>query len=225
VENPGQLSVKIDTEIDDSGPKRLSRGVMLQPPNAEKIRALRTRTQAIAKAIQDGAIVAGATDAPSLGLQAMIAAFHDAASSGATAVACSHAALAAVRELPAEAQSTSGRPNDSFDGVPVTQVSPMLDAASRQQIGGTKPEGKASEPIDAALLGSISACEALGGVGELAARATALRIIGERDQALREIAIVEPPAMAPDELARRVAVMLGRLEHMRASYASSLVPV
>ncbi|MBV8095893.1 MAG: hypothetical protein JO110_22220 [Acetobacteraceae bacterium] len=182
------------------------------------------RIRAIAESIQNGSIVAGATDTSSPGLKAIIAAFRDAANSGATAEACSQAALAAVRGLPAEEQPTSGCPNDSSDGVPITQVSPMLDAASRQQIAGTEPEGKASEPIEAALLESIAACESLGGVGELAARATALRIIGERDQALREIAIVEPPAMMPDELVRRLGVMLARLEQVRASRALSLVP-
>ena len=100
----------------------------------------------------------------------------------------------------------------------------MLDATSRQQIAGTEPEGKASEPIDATLLESIADCAALGGVGELAARATALHIMGERDQALREIAIVEPPAMAPHELVRRIGSILGRLEHMRASQVPSLAP-
>ena len=208
-------------EIDDAGPKRLSRGVMLQAPNAEDIRTSQERIRTIATFIQDGVVVAGVADAASPRLQAMLAAFRDAASRGGNAEACIDAALEAVRTLPADTAPAPIGLSSQSDDMPVTVVTPMLHAASRRQIGGAEPSGEASEPVDGTLLESIAACEIAGGVGELGARATALRIIGERDQVLREIAIVEPPAMAPEELVRRVGVMLGRLQQVRASPASS----
>ena len=96
-------------------------------------------------------------------------------------------------------------------GVPVTAVTPMLQAASVRPIPGDFDGGRPDDPVDAGLLRQLAAIEQLGGAQPAAARTTALRILAERDEGWASGQRVEPPAMTEAEFVGRLRTFLAQL--------------
>ncbi|MBN8908242.1 MAG: hypothetical protein J0H99_16760, partial [Rhodospirillales bacterium] len=110
-------------EIDDTGPKRLGRSLMLPPPNPETLRARLDRIGTIAARIERGSVLAGGEEALSPALAALLRGFARAARDGDNPRACARGALAAISSLPENQLPV--RPPPPADGTPVTGVMPM----------------------------------------------------------------------------------------------------
>ena len=213
-------------QIDDSGPKRLGRSLMLRPPDPKEVRGRLGRIGAIVTGIERGKVAAGAGEDVSPGLSALLRGFGKAARSGGGARDCAQGALAALAAVPPHL--LPARPPPPADGSAVTAVTPMLRTASRSAFAGPEPENPPNEPVDARLMRGITAIERASGAGEAAARSVALSILADRDEALQAIAIVEPPPMSPDMFKQRVAAVIRQVEAVRPAdslrQAASLRP-
>ena len=199
-------------QIDDAGPKRLGRGLMLRTPDRGAVLAQFERVRAIAAAIEGGKVVAGLSEEVSPALAALQRGFTRAARENRDARACAIAALSEVAKLP-EA-SFSDRPPPPADGTPVTGVTPMLVIASATVFAGPETASLPNEPVDAPLLRGITAIERASGAATSVARSRAVAVLAERDAALAAVKIVEPPAMTPEVFQDHLAAMgreLGKL--------------
>ena len=87
-------------KIDDAGPKRIGRSLMLHPPDAIELRARLERAGHIAAAIETGKVMVGANVALSPGLAALLRGFSTAAQSSSAAHDCVRNALAEIANLP-----------------------------------------------------------------------------------------------------------------------------
>ena len=105
------------------------------------------------------------------------------------------------------------------DGTPVTAVTPMLSAASLVAIGGAETTGLPNEPLDDGLLRAIAAAEMASGVPASSARAAALAILAERDGALAKITAIEPPAMSVETLQGHLRAVMRTLAALRGAAA------
>jgi intracellular multiplication protein IcmO len=180
-------------KIDETGPKRLGRTIMLREPDPTEIRARLARADDLARLIEsrvlafnDGVMEASAA------IEAMAAGMMRAARQGASTAACASAALKALAAVPADRLPPAAPP---VDGGPVTAVTPMLEAASAKPIPGGFDGGRPDDPIDASLIRRLAAIEQFGGATPASARTTALRILAERDEGLARAQRVEPPPM------------------------------
>jgi intracellular multiplication protein IcmO len=197
--------------IDDGGPKRLGRTIMLQEPDPAKIRDRLQRADTLAKLIEDRALLIdhGALE-PSPAIDALVEGMISAASRGAS---CMERAEQALRSLAAVPEGIlARRPPPPADGMPVTAVTPMLQAASATKIAGGADAGRPDDPVDATLIRRLTTIEQAAGLSLGLARGSAMRIVAERDAALAQVRRVEPPLMQEAEFLDRLrAAITGRL--------------
>ena len=204
-------------KIDDAGPKRLSRNLMLPTPDRKELLPRLERLRAVSAGIEGGRVIAAPGPDPSPGLAALLRGFATAASEGGTPQACARSALAELGTVPAD--ELPSRPPPPADGTPVTSTTPMLFTSSQKVFAGSDPAGLPNEPIDDRLLRGIAAIERLSGVNEPALRGAALSILAHRDEALADPAIIDPPPMEAKELERRLSMLIQQLGRLRPAGA------
>ncbi|MBN9560459.1 MAG: type IV secretion system DNA-binding domain-containing protein [Alphaproteobacteria bacterium] len=202
-------------EIDDTGPKRLGRSLMLPPPNPETLRARLDRIGTIAARIERGSVLAGGEEALSPALAALLRGFARAARDGDNPRACARGALAAISSLPENQLPV--RPPPPADGTPVTGVMPMLATASQEAFAGPQTGGLPHEPVDGNLLRGIAAIQHAAGVPAASCRDVALSILADRDEALEAIAAIEPPPMPPEVFRQHLTAVIEQLGALRAT--------
>jgi len=199
--------------IDDAGPKRLGRGLMLRAPDPAEVRKSLDRISQIAADIERGAVVTGTEADRSPALSALLRGFAEAARTGSNAGGCARGALAELGGLPEEL--LPGRPPPPADGSPVTSLTPMLSAASLAVFAGPETAALPHEPVDAGLLRGIAAIERAAGAPEQFVRDVALAILAARDEALEAIALVDPASMTLEEFQRHLDAVIRELEAVR----------
>jgi len=203
--------------VDDAGPKRLGRAVMLRAPDGDAIREDLARIGRIASSIESGAVALAGEEEASPGLSALIRGFARAARRSAGPRACARAALEEIGRVPEELLTP--RPDPAPDGTPMTAVTPMLAAASKNPLAGGEAEGPPNEPIDGPLLRGVAAIEGLAGASPISARSTALSILAERDEALRSSVAVEPPPIDAATFRANLEVVMRQLAPLRGPVA------
>jgi len=203
--------------VDDAGPKRLGRTVMLRAPDGAAIREDLARIGRIASSIESGSVALAGEEEASPGLSALLRGFVRAARRSAGPRACAHAALEEVGSVPEELLTP--RPDPAPDGTPMTAVTPMLAAASKGPLAGGEAEGSPKEPVDGPLLRGIAAIEGLAGAAPASARSTALSILAERDEALRAPMVVEPPPIDAATFRRNLEAVMRQLAALRGPVA------
>jgi intracellular multiplication protein IcmO len=201
-------------KIDDSGPKRIGRSLMLHTPDAKELRTRLERAGQIASAIETGKVMAGSNVALSPGLAALLRGFSTAAKEGRTAHDCVRNALAEIASLPHS--DLPALPSPPADGTPVTNLTPMLSVSSRQVFAGPEQGGLPNEPIDDRLLREIAEIEQASGVRETMLRGAGLSILADRDEALGETVIVEPPSMSAEVLELHIKAIIEQLAKLRS---------
>jgi hypothetical protein len=92
----------------------------------------------------------------------------------------------------------------------------MLSVSSKHVFAGPDPAGLPNEPIDDRLLRGIGEIERASGVGETMLRGAGLSILADRDEALAETVIVEPPSMSAEVLEMHIKAVIERLANMRS---------
>jgi len=202
-------------KIDDAGPKRLGRGVMLRAPDPDAVRSRLERLGGIAAAIENGKLALGPDEELTPALAALLRGFCEAAGQGGDACACARRALEEIDHLPGDLLPPG--PPQPRDGLPVTSVTPMLSAASSAVVPGSGDTGLPREPIDVDLARRLAVIERSAGASNSVARSTALSILAERDTVLEGQIEVEPPAMARATFQAHLAVVMRRLETVRDS--------
>ncbi len=202
--------------IDDSGPKRLGRSVLLPAPRPAELRSRADRIGGLAANIERGLVVAGGIEDISDALKALLDGFRQAAREGGDAGACVQGALDAVAALPEE--KLPPRPLPPEDGTPVSAVTPMLCAASAAVFTGPTTPALPHEPVDHRVLRSVAAIERAAGRRENP-RGAALAILAERDEALQRITVIEPPAIGVAEFEARILAVIARLERLSGKAA------
>jgi intracellular multiplication protein IcmO len=202
-------------KIDDTGPKRIGRSLMLQPPDGNELRARLERAGQVAAAIETGKLMVGSSVALSTGLAALLRGFSTAAGSGSTAHDCARNALAEIAKLPDS--DLPARPAPPADGTPVTSLTPMLTVSSKHVFAGPDPAGLPNEPIDDRLLRGIGEIERASGVGETILRGAGLSILADRDEALAETVIVEPPSMSAEALEMHIKAIIEQLVKLQST--------
>jgi len=201
-------------KIDDAGPKRIGRSLMLHSPDANELRARLERAGQIAAAIETGKVMVGPNLALSPGLAALLRGFSTASRSGNAAHDCVRNALAEIANLP-DSESPA-RPAPPADGTPVTSLTPMLYVSSKHVFAGPEQAGRPNEPIDDRLLRGIAEIERASGVEETMLRGAGLSILADRDEALAETVIVDPPSMSTEELETHIRAVIERLAKLRS---------
>lgn len=196
--------------IDDSGPKRRSRGLMLREPEVTQLRQQADRAARIASTIASGTLRLSPEEPVSAVLGTALRAFGDAARAGSGREACAQAALRAVDTVP-EALRTPCPP-PPVDGSPVTSVSAMLWDAASEPRAAERAQGAPQEPIDGLTLRALEAVERAAGAAPPTARQIALSILRARDEALAGTARVEPPPMTPTALSRLLDALSDRID-------------
>jgi intracellular multiplication protein IcmO len=202
-------------KINDTGPKRIGRSLMLQPPDANELRARLERAGQVAAAIETGQLMVGSNVAVSTGLAALLRGFSTAAGSGSTAHDCARNALAEIANLPDS--DLPARPAPPADGTPVTSLTPMLSVSSKHVFAGPEQAALPNEPVDDRLLRSIAEIERASGVGETMLRGAGLSILADRDEALAETVIVEPPSMSAEALEMHIKAIIQRLGKLQSA--------
>jgi intracellular multiplication protein IcmO len=199
--------------IDDAGPKRLGRSLVLGPPDAGDVRRRLDRIGEMAAAIERGKVIVSGREEVSPGLAALLHGFEEAGRAGGNARDCALGALAAIAELPESA--LPHRPPPPADGSPVTAVTPMLANASAMVFAGAPTGAAPHEPVDSRLLRNIAEIERLAGAPETAPRGIALSVLAERDEALEATAIAEPPPMTVEVFQNHLAAVIHQLATLR----------
>jgi intracellular multiplication protein IcmO len=196
-------------QIDDSGPKRLGRTLMLRPPNAADIRKRFERIGELVARVEQGNVILGADEEASPGLEALRDGMLGALPGG-DADDCVRSALAAIAALPDS--KLPPRPAAPADGTPVTSVSKMLATASATVFVGSETTALPQEPVDVRLLRSIIAIESFAGAPDTEVRGVASMILATRDEALEDINIVEPPPMKEDVFLNHIVDVIRQLD-------------
>ena len=207
-------------EIDDSGPKRLGRGVDLRPPDPASVRATHADAARLAALIANGDLARDSEGPRPPIIDALIRGFAGAATAGGEVENFAAAALQRVSELPEK--MLPPRPSPPADGMPVTSMSPMLASASASPMSGPAGEEAAPGPVDLGLMQAVMAIERGAGQSERDAREAALALLGVRGQAGADSARIEPPVMTPEAFQERLAVVVRELD--RLSRASAPAP-
>ena len=196
--------------IDDHGPKRRCRGLMLREPNVVQLRQQMERAEKIASVIASGTLRLSPEEPLSPVLGAALRAFGDAARKGSQREACAQAALRAIDTVPEGLRTPC--PPPPADGSPVTSVSSMLWDAAYEPRAAARAEGAPQEPIDGLTLRALEAVERAAGAAPPIARQIALSILRARDEALAGSPRVDPPPMTSaafsrllDDLSDRIA--------------------
>jgi hypothetical protein len=92
----------------------------------------------------------------------------------------------------------------------------MLSVSSRQVFAGPEQGGLPNEPIDDRLLREIAEIEQASGVRETMLRGAGLSILADRDEALGETVIVEPPSMSAEVLEMHIKAIIEQLAKLRS---------
>jgi intracellular multiplication protein IcmO len=200
-------------QIDDAGPKRLGRSMMLRAPDPDEVRSRLARLGRIAAAIENGKLAVGPEEELSPGLGALLRGFREAAQQGGDARGCARGALDEIGRLPEDLLSS--HPPEAADGSLVTSVTPMLSAATTAVVPSPENTGLPSEPIEVRLVRRLSAIEQAAGASSSAARSAALSILAERDAALEAPIQIEPPAMTLERFQAHLAAVTRQLEMLR----------
>ncbi|HTW51854.1 MAG TPA: type IV secretion system DNA-binding domain-containing protein [Stellaceae bacterium] len=201
-------------KIDDRGPKRLGRTVMLRPPDPHEVRHRFARIGEIGAAIESGKVGHGPPEDVSPALAALLRGFAQTARRGADAADCAQGALEEIGQLSEEL--APGCPPAVTGGMPVTDVAPMLAAAIKAVLTpGVDPACALSGPIDASLLHSLAAIETAAGAPAAAARSRALAILAKRNAGLVAPLAAESPSMTVETFRAHLAVVLRKLEALR----------
>ena len=203
--------------VDDVGPKRLGRTIMLRAPDADAIREDLARIGRIASSIESGSVALAGEEEASPGLSALVRGFARAARRASRPRVCARAALDEIGAVPEELLTP--RPGAAPDGTPMTPVTPMLAAASKGPLAGGEAEGPPNEPVDGPLLRGIAAIEDLAGASPASARSAALSILAERDEALRAPAAVEPPPIDAATFRANLEAVMRQLAALRGPVA------
>lgn len=196
-------------KIDDTGPKRLGRSVMLRAPDPDAVRERLQRSASMAAAIERGALILGDEEEVAPDLADLIRAFDKAARSGSSPASCARASLEVLAKLPVDPSVL--RPPPPADGTPVTTVSPMLWAANTAPVAGPQAEGPPEEPIDTILLRGLAAIEMAAGTQLADARSAAMAALSERDEAMTRPDQVEPPPMSAEAFRTHLLTVLSEL--------------
>jgi hypothetical protein len=93
----------------------------------------------------------------------------------------------------------------------------MLSVSSKHVFAGPEQASLPNEPIDDRLLRSIAEIERASGVGETMLRGAGLSILADRDEALAETVIVEPPSMSPEVLEMHIKAVIERLVKLQSA--------
>jgi intracellular multiplication protein IcmO len=196
-------------KIDETGPKRLGRTIMLREPDPAEIRARLARADDLARLIESRVLAFndGVTEVPAA-IEAMAMGMMRAAEQGASTAACAVEALKALAAVPPDSLPRAALP---ADGGPVTAVTPMLQAASVRPIPGSFDGGRPDDPIDAGLIRRLAGIEQLAGASPAVARTTALRILAERDEGLARAQRLDPPPMTEAAFVEGLRTLLGQL--------------
>ena len=202
-------------QIDDSGPKRIGRTVMLRGPDVEDVRDRITRLADIAAMIERGALITAAGEEASAVLHALRNGLLAASGAKLPPIECARAALAAVATLPES--ELPARPPAPDDGMPVTAVTPMLKVAALGPVAGPDAKSGPGKTSDVVLSRNLAAIERLAGAPPIAARAIATRAISQRDAALQSVTRVEPPKMTPEAFCDHLRSLIGALRTLQAS--------
>jgi hypothetical protein len=98
----------------------------------------------------------------------------------------------------------------------------MLSVSSKHVFAGPEQAGLPNEPIDDRLLRGIAEIERASGVGETMLRGAGLSVLADRDEALAETVIVEPPSMSAEVLEMQVKAVIEQLEKLRSAASLKL---
>jgi intracellular multiplication protein IcmO len=198
-------------KIDDRGPKRLGRTIMLRAPDPDEVRRRFARIGEIAAGIESGKLGRGPPEEVSPELAALLRGFAPAARSGGDAAACAQAAIDEVGRMPGDPLTGCSPP--VTDGLPVTDVTAMLSGASKAVFAqASDPAGEPGGPIDVRLVRGLATIEAAVGISAAVARSRALAILAERDTALAATVAFEPPAMTVETFQAHLVAVIRRLE-------------
>ena len=93
----------------------------------------------------------------------------------------------------------------------------MLSVSSKHVFAGPEQAGLPNEPVDDRLLRGIAEIERASGVGETMLRGAGLSILADRDDALAETVIVEPPSMAAEALEMHIKAIIEQLVKLQSA--------
>jgi intracellular multiplication protein IcmO len=202
-------------EIDDSGPKRIGRTVLLRSPDADEVRDRIRRIVEMTQLVQSGFLVSTSGEEPSSVLLALRNGFMAAAKEGGASDACARAALAAVASL--REDQLPRRPLPPADGSPVTAVTPMLKEAAQGPVPGSAIDSISAETRDASLVSGLTAIERLTGTPPIAARSAGTSAIAERDAAAGTLHAAEPPAITSEAFCGQLRTLIKELRDLQSA--------
>ncbi len=196
-----------------TGPFRRSRPLILPAPAKDNSAPGIGEIAEVVARLESGALPRNARRQEDPVVRAIITGFR---TSDATTV--SGRTLAAI--LAAGEAEPAVTANDGGDEPPVTSCTPLLEAtvrASGERASGSDEEpdpgsisGAPPQPLDQSLQASIAAIEAAAGAGAEDARQAAWDVAGVAVVAT-VVTLPEPPAMAPEDMARRLRRLCDRL--------------
>ncbi len=192
-------------KIDQGGPTRINRPVMLTALAQPEVRAMVAAREAVIQNLVSGSTSGPDRVAETPVLSAMLDAFLGAMKAGSRASSCAAAAIEAAGSAHADLLRRGHLNPGGGEGAepPVTDLLPMLEATSQLQAGTGSDPGMPNTPVDADTMGMVTAIETTAWGSQQAARRAALASLAERDRA-REIrhTLSRPgPLSAPELLA------------------------
>jgi len=191
--------------IDDSGPKRLGRCLMVREPDPALVRERVAQINKITETIARGSLALGQEEALSATLGAMLRGFQGALNAGKDLGTCARDALLAIDQVPEASRPPP--PSAPADGTPVTSVMRLLDEAADSRISDAGSDGAPHEPVDIQFIRRLQEIEREAGAAPGIAREIALSILTARDEALQAGERIEPPAMSHEAF----LTLIGRL--------------
>ena len=201
-------------KIDDTGPKRIGRTLMLSPPKRKDLQLQLERSRDLASHIQEGKVIGMVEEPRSSGLDALLGGFEAALQADGDTRACVCAAIAAVAGLSND--KLPGRPPQPANGMPVTSLTPMVFTASQKVFSGADQAGSPNEPVDDRLVRRIGAIERMSGTPAASSQGAARQVLALRDEAMTAPDIVEPPDMTVEDFERHVRTLTGQLSRLQS---------
>jgi intracellular multiplication protein IcmO len=199
------------TAIDESGPKRIGRTVMLPQPDADALAKRAAAAAKLARRIEQGGAMKGAPAPVSPALAVLIEGMRQAAVAGKMLPDCVCAALDAVDTiasgLPAPPAVDLGLP----EGVEDTALPLILAWASLNPAPASEPASSRA-PGDSRMTRDLARSERAAGMPDADALETAERAAREYEEAWSKPIEVEPQPMTAPELASRLERLIARLE-------------
>ena len=202
-------------KIDDNGPKRIGRTVVLRLPDTDAIRDRTRRLAEITTLIERGDLIGVGVGEESKVIKALFEGFVAASEANLPLAECAASALSFVAALPESALPP--RPPAPADGSPVTAVTQMLKAAARGPLSGLTGGAGPTDTKDIDLTRSLAAIERVVGAPPIAARAAGSTALAQRNQALNQIVIVDPPALSSDKFCRHLRDLVASLKTVAGS--------